>query len=133
MGVVDVTKQFIPGLIEVPGSIIVAYGMGDVIQHLEGDAGFEVLSGVGQGFQLLIGSHYLVVAVTLSNPALVIDFLGGEEAGAMEVEIEGEHLLGEAVDLLGETTGDMGIVEMLTHHRAVLGFYQGVVIGAAGA
>ena len=95
----------------------------------EGDAGLEVLPGIRQGLELLVRGHHLVVAVAFSYPAPGIDFLGREEAGTMEVEVGREHRLGEAVDLPGEATGDVGVAEVLAHHRAVLGLDQGVVVG----
>ena len=51
----------------------------------------------------------------------------------MEVEVGGEEVLGEVVDLLGEAGWDVDIAEVLANDGAVLGLEQGVVIGAAGA
>ena len=44
----DGFKEFQFGLVHVFGSFIVADGIGDVIQLLEGDTGFESVLGLGQ-------------------------------------------------------------------------------------
>lgn len=75
MGVVDVTKQFSPGLVAASGGFIVAAGAGACIHLFEGDAGLEELGRLGERFELLVGRRHVLVAVTLANPTLVIDFL----------------------------------------------------------
>ena len=45
LGFVNGTKQFCPDLLEVAGGVIIAHGVGDCIDLLEGDAGLEVLAG----------------------------------------------------------------------------------------
>jgi hypothetical protein len=51
----------------------------------------------------------------------------------MVIEIGREHLLGEGIDLFGEAPWDMGVAQMLAHHRAVFGLHQGIVVALAGA
>jgi hypothetical protein len=50
----------------------------------------------------------------------------------VEVRVGREWRLGERIDLTGQTPRDMGLVEGLVRHRAVLGLDQGVVVGAPG-
>jgi hypothetical protein len=55
LGLVDGTKEFSPGLVEALGGLMVADGVSACIQLLEGDAGLEVLVGIGQGLALVAG------------------------------------------------------------------------------
>ena len=66
---------------------------------------------------------------------LVIAFgdSGYVAAGAVEVQVRRQHVLGEGVDALSEAAGDVGVAEVLAHEGAVLGLDQGVVVAAAGA
>ena len=89
--------------------------------------------GVGQRLELLVGGHDVGVAVALAYSAARVDLLGGEEAGAVEVEIGREDLLGEGVDLRGTAAGDVAVTELLADDRAVLALDQGVVGAATGA
>ena len=67
MGFVDGTEQFAPGLVKALGSVIIGDGVGDFIQLFEGDAGLEVLRGVGKRFEPVIGRHHVIVAVVLAD------------------------------------------------------------------
>jgi hypothetical protein len=70
----------------------------------EGDAGLEVLLGLGQGFELFVGGHEIGVGIALAPFALGVDDRLGEEAGAVEVEVGGEDADGEDVDPRGEAS-----------------------------
>ena len=48
------------------GGLIVADPSSDCIQVFHGDAGFEILTGVGQRFQFLVGGHHVLEAVALA-------------------------------------------------------------------
>jgi hypothetical protein len=48
LGFVDEMKQFCPGMIEALGGLMVADGVSDCIQLFEGNAGLEVLIGIGE-------------------------------------------------------------------------------------
>ena len=120
-----------PRLVEALGGLIVADGVGDCIQLREGGAGLEVLAGLGQGFELVVGRHHILVA--FADAVLGVNFLGGKEAEPMEVEIRREHALGKVVDLGGEAARDVGIAQVLAHDGAILGLHQGVVVGSSGA
>ena len=119
LGIVDVTEQFGASLVEEASGLIVADGVGDVIELSEGDAGFEVGFGIREGLELLVWGHHLFVAIAFTKAALVIDFLGGKEAWSMEVEVRGEDVLSEVIDLLSEAAGDMGVAEVFAHDGAV--------------
>ena len=71
------------------------------------------------------------MAVAPADPALVVGLFAGEEAGPVEVEVGGEDLLIESVDLLGVAAGDVAVAEMLSDHGTVLAFDQRVVGAAA--
>lgn len=94
MDFVDRTKEHDPSGLELTGGLIIAHGKGDGIQCLEGDARFQILSRIGQGFQWVIGGHHCCVRVALAHPAFGIDHLDGKEAGTMEVEVGGRGYSG---------------------------------------
>jgi len=119
-------------VIEALGGLIIAHGIRDGIQLFEADAGSEVLLGVGQRLELVVRCHHILIAVAFFEASPGINFLGGEEAGAVEVEVGGEDALGECVDLLGELAWDVSVAEMLSHHGAVPGLDQGIVVASAG-
>ena len=48
--VADGSEQFVAGGIDCAGGVEVALGIGDGIEMLEGDAGFEERRGIGKGF-----------------------------------------------------------------------------------
>ena len=49
----DGSEQFVAGGIDCAGGVEVALGIGDGIELLEGEAGFEERRGIGKGFELL--------------------------------------------------------------------------------
>ena len=59
---------------------------GHNVELFEGDAGLEVLFGLIERLQLLIGRHHILAGVALARPALGVDDLGGEQARAVVVE-----------------------------------------------
>lgn len=78
-------KECYACLIEQASGVIIGLFEGDFIQCLEGLAGFEKSLGVGQGLELVIRRHLMVVAVPFGDAAFVVADLLGEEAGAMVV------------------------------------------------
>ena len=79
-----------------------------------------------------MGGHHVLIAVVFAQASPGIDLLGGEEAGAVEVEVGGEHILGEVVDLCGEAAGDLAVAEVFAHDGGVFTFHQGIVVGVSG-
>ena len=141
-------KQFFSCVIKRQGSLIAANLCRLHIQLLKGDAEFEILTGIGQGLQLLIRSRHLLVAITLALLPLGIRDRLREEARAVEVDVRVEEVGAESVDHAGAVLRDMRIAQMLAvttphpacwvvdclllvHHCAVLGFRQCVVVGIA--
>ena len=84
--VADGSEQFVAGGIDCAGGVEVALGIGDGIELLEGDAGFEERRGIGKGFELLIGGGDVLVAVAFFDFPFVVALFGGEQAGSMVVE-----------------------------------------------
>lgn len=48
LGFADGMEELLPSLIEGAGGVIIADGVGESMQGLEGDAGFEESGGIGQ-------------------------------------------------------------------------------------
>ena len=92
-------KEFCARLVELASGLIIGLFQGDFIQFLESDVGFEERFGVGQGVELFIRRHQVFVAVTLGDPALVVDDFFWEETRPVEVEVRGQDVQGEVVDL----------------------------------
>jgi len=92
-------------LFEATGGFIVTVLNGDLIKLFEGDAGLQIPVGLGQGFELVIVGHQVGVGIALSAPPLAVDDLVddllGEETGPVKVELGGEDLEGNGIDLLG--------------------------------
>ncbi len=99
------------------------------IQLPHSDARFEILTDIGYGFQLLIRRLHVLVVIALALLSLGICDRLREEAGAVEVDVRVEVIRTEGVDLCGERLRDVRIPQMFPHHRAILGFGQGVVVG----
>ena len=57
MGGIDELKAFGPGLIEAAGGVIIAVWVGHGLQGLKADPRLEVLGGMGQRRQLVIGGQ----------------------------------------------------------------------------
>ena len=129
---VDGLKEAPSGLVELLSGLIIAQFAGALVELLEGDAGGEVAGGIGQRLELLVRGHDVLVPILFSHSAFVVDGLGGEPAGAVEVQVGGQHVLSEVIDFGGESRGDMGVAEVFSHHRAVLALGQGVVVGTPG-
>ena len=113
--------------------VVVAHGGGDGVELVEGGPRLEAGGGVGQRLELLVGGHDVGVGVAFADAALGIDFIDGEETGAVEVQVGGEDLLGEGVDAFSVTAGDVAVSEVLADDRAVLALDEGVVVAAAGS
>lgn len=77
------------------------------------------------------GGHDQGVRVTLADLAFGIDLVGGEIAGAMEVDVGIEEVTAEAIHFAGEARVDVGIAELLANDTAVFAFHQGVVVAVA--
>ena len=130
---VDGDKQAVAGLVEGACRVVVAHGGGDGVELVEGGPRLEAGGGVGQRLELLVGGHDVGVGVAFADAALGIDFIDGEETGAVEVQVGGEDLLGEGVDAFSVTAGDVAVSEVLADDRAVLALDEGVVVAAAGS
>ena len=85
--------------------------------------------GLGQRFQLVIGRHHVLVAVTFAEAALGIGVGGWKEARSVEVDVGGEDVPGHRIDLLGVGARDMAVAEVLADRGAILGLDQGIVVG----
>ena len=59
--------------------------------------------------------------------------VSGKTHGRMEVDIGVQEVRPERVDLFSEQLRDVRIPQLFPHHRAVLGFRQGMIVGLPGA
>jgi len=50
----------------------------------------------------------------------------------MEVDVRIKEFLMVSIEQIGALLGNMGIAQLLTDHRSVLGFHQGIVVGMSG-
>ncbi len=69
----DGIKELFSGLIELLCRFIVADSEGAVIELSEGNAGLEILLGLGQRFELFIGCHHSLVGIGLFLLSFGID------------------------------------------------------------
>ena len=99
---------------------------------LEGDPRLQILAGIGQGLELVIGCHQVRVRVALFAFALGVDNLLGKETGPVEVQVGRQDTHRESVDLLCVVSGNMVIAQVLAHGGAVLAFHQGVIVSLPG-
>jgi hypothetical protein len=88
------------------------------------------LAQLGQALQ---GRFHIRVLVALDDLSLRADDVGGEQAGAVQVEPRIEGVLIEGVDSPGEVLRDMRVAHVLAHHAGILAFGQGVVVAMARA
>ena len=98
----------------------------------KGDTGLEIVIGLVQGFEFVIGRHEVFIGVGFALFAFRIDDGVREETRPMVVEIRIEVLLVEAIDKQRPTLRQMGIAEDLAHDGAVFTFRQGVIVAVAG-
>jgi hypothetical protein len=107
----------------------VAHPSGLCIQLLHSDAQFELLTDIGEGFQLLIRRLHVPVVIALTLRSFGIRDRLREKTRAVEVAVRVEVIRTECIDLFSTLLRDMRVAQVLAHHRAVLGFCQGVIVG----
>ena len=107
--------------------------MRDGIQYFKRDRGFQVCRGPGERFELVVGGHHRCIPVDLAFFAFLIHPNLWEKARPMKVERGIEMLLIEGIDTRSPALGNMGMAKQLPHHRPILTFDQGVIVGLAGA
>ena len=88
-----------------------------------------MLTSVLQRFQLLIGRGHVLVAIALALLFRGIRDRLREESGTVEIDVQGQEVRTEHVDLFGELLRDLGIAQMLAYHGAVLGLCHDGIVG----
>ena len=98
-----------------------------------GDAHVEILTGIGYGFQLLIRCLHVLIAKTRARLSYGIRYGLREDARGMEDHRGVQEVRPERVDLFGKQLRDVRVPQLFPHHRAVLGFCQGMIVGLPAA
>ena len=112
-------------------SLIIAQVVGILFEGLGSYTELEMCFKLGDGFESIPRRHDLIVRIGFADFPLGINFIDGEVAGPMEVQIGIEHLCIEAVDLGGVFLWDMAVAHDLADNSAVFAFGERVVIGLA--
>ena len=89
--------------------------------------------GIGYGFQLLIRRLHVLVAKARARLSYGIRYGLREDARGMEDHRGVQEVRPERVDLFGKQLRDVRVPQLFPHHRAVLGFYQGMIVGLPAA
>lgn len=103
------------------------------IQYFKRTPGFQVVLGVRERFQLLIGCPHRFVAVHFAFFALPICPDLRKEAGPVEVQRGCEMFLIEGIHERGPTLGNVAMAKEFPDHRPILTFDEGIIVGLAGA
>ena len=121
------------GRIQVFGGLLIADYGGDVIELLQRPSWLEVLFGLGQGFQFVIGGHHGLIGVPLPRFPLGVDHHHREKAGPVKVDVRIEVVAREDVELWCPLLGDVDIAQLLPNDRPIFAFHSGIVVAMAGA
>ncbi len=105
---------------------IVCYFIGEYIQIFEGDPGLQVLARFGQGAELLIGCHHVLIAVLLRLFALLIREGGGEIAGPVDIDVSVDLTGIEFSKIRGVLLRDVCVTIELADDRAIFTFNQAI-------
>src|SRR4030067_3232460 len=90
-------EECLAGLLEPVRRLVVADPVSGGVECFKTDAGVQMLFGIGERFELVIGRHHGLVAIDLALFALAVRAGLGEETGAVEVEVGIAILLVEVV------------------------------------
>ena len=108
-GLADGAEEFVAGALDGLGGIEVGGGGGEAVEGSEGDAGPEEIFGSGQGLEPLVGCGDILLPVGLPDATAGAGYLGGKEAGPVEIEEGAEAVAEEVVDLGDEIVGDVDV------------------------
>ena len=111
--------------------LIIAQVVGILFEGIGGYTEFEICPEMGNRFESIPWCHDLIVWIGFADFSLGIDFINGEVAGPMEVQIGIEHFGIAAVDLGGVFLWDMAVGHDFADDSAVFAFGERVVVGLA--
>ena len=125
-------ESLLTGLLETVRRVIVTELMRGRLQYFKRAPGFQVVLGLRECVQFLIGGHHRLIVGQRAFFALQIGPDRRKEAGAVEVQIGGEMFLIESIHERGPILGNVAMAKALSDHRPILLFPQGVVVGLTG-
>src|SRR3990172_290606 len=102
-----------------------------MFERLGSDPGLEVCLVLWDGFESFPWRHNLIVRIGFSDLSLGVDFLDGEVAGSVEVEIGIEHFGIEAIDGSGVFLRNMAVSHDFADDGTVLAFGERVIVRLA--
>ena len=85
-GAADGAEELVAGSLDGLGGVEGGGGGGELVERLEGDVGLEEPLGVGSRAEAFVGRGDVPLAVASPDAPVGAEDLGGEEAGAVEVE-----------------------------------------------
>jgi len=115
-------EQPLSGFLDFTGGVIITHGSGLVFKDLSGDAGFEILRVMRDGFESLPRCHDLIVRVRFSDLSLCIHLVDSEVTRPVKVEIRIERLCVETINDRGVFLWDMTVSHHLADDSAVFAF-----------
>ena len=71
---------------------------------------------------------HVLMAIALDNLAFGADDVGGEHAGAVQIQPRIEHIFVERIDGFGELLRDVAVAHVLAHHAGIFALRQCVVV-----
>ena len=83
------------------------------------------------GFESFPRSPDLVMRIGFLDLSLCVDFVDGEVAGAVEVEIRIEHFGIEAIDGSGVFLGNVAVSHDLADDGTIFAFDERIIVGLA--
>lgn len=111
--------------------MIVTEPMRGRLQYFKRDPRFQVILGLRERFQLLIGRHHRPIVVHLAFLPLRIRPNLRKEAGAMKIDIGIEMLLIEDIDERRPALRNVRMAKEFSDHRPILTFDEGIIVGLA--
>ena len=132
--VADAQEQLAAFGLDTPGGLEVRLRGGDRVEQREVDPGLEEPVGAGERAEPGVGRHDVCGEMLAPDLAVGIAVLGGEQAGAVEIEERRQGGLGEGrpdgrADLGREALRDVVVAEPAADHVGVLAFSEGIVVG----
>jgi hypothetical protein len=112
--------------------VIVTEPMRGRLQYFKRDPRFQVILGLRERVQFLIGGHHRLIVGHRAFFTLRIGPDRRKEAGAVEVQIGCEMFLIESIHERGPILGNGAMAKALSDHRPILPFPQGVIVGLTG-
>ena len=80
-------EEFPASLLELVRRLVVADFKSERVEYFKATPGFQIVFGVGQGFELVVGRHHVFIEVDLALFTLAVGADFGEKAGPVEVDI----------------------------------------------